>query len=590
MKKFLFIFTCVISLFIFTPNVFAYNSFTQYVNLITANDHDLIDEIYRGNDDTLNNYIVGNYNNNDFYTYYDKVKQSVATAKGYTDFSSFTEDYYYLAHFQLIVSSSSGTVYSNPSLSINFYVIRKNSSDLSNFKLLYGVSSLNGGTLNTSNSFRNYLQMERGTYENRYGFQESINNLSSSNGSITAAAGYQYFFDCVFNIGSDVNTCKFTISNNNLNLNIANRLNGGLLYYYDSNFDFDFYFGVLPTAYNYSNYYWFEKLKINGGDTIFQLNDIVAAVPNSDIPISNVTNFGNNSFGVNVNYVDNVVSSLDSNFTSFDYICPNDRQFINGVCNIYFSDFTDFNTNFTNFYNQAIFVVGASPDSLVLKSNKYYILSFRLYTTYNLDIDSLVFTLTGGVGNVGVNDIYKIVVNDYTFYKDYQIIFDMPSNINNNIYGFSLKFKDLSTLTSSVDSGYSFGIYKSFKLSEFDSLPTSSVISSDYSNNGIDSISNSNSTSYFSDFKLNDFGLSSVILMPLNYVRNLPNLVCSSLSLPVPKIGNVTLPCISSFMSSNFGVIWSLYKLIINGLICYKIIINLFATIKNIYKPDNTKI
>lgn len=580
MKKILFSISSFIILFLFVPNVFAYNSFTQNVNLITLNSEELNKEIYRGNDVALNNYIIGNYSNNDFYTYYNKVKQSVATAKGYNDFNSFTQDYYYLAHFQLVVSSSTGSVYTNPNLNINFYVIRKDSSNLSNFKLLYGVSSLSGGTLNTSNSFRNYLQMERNTYESRYGFQESINNLGTSTGSITSAGGYQYFFDCVSNPGNEINTCNFNISNNQLNLNIYRKLNGGLLYYYDSNYNFKFYFGVLPVAYNITSYYWFENLKINNS-SVFSLGDIIAE---PEIIISpNIQDFGSNSFGFNSNY-----TLIKPNYNSSNsVICPNNRDYDNGICYLYNTDIENYDNTDTSLHHFVRFYLGDNTN-IPLRNNYYYIFTFRIYSQYNIPISQL--RVHSGSSNNPTN-IEKVKITDFTIYKDYQVIFTPNISGDLAVNYIDIYFNDFSTLTDVLHVDYSFGVYKSFKYSEFATIPSDTQITDDYNSNNINNISSGQSSNFFSNFKINDRGLSQVILLPLNFVRSWSNSTCSPVNLPIPHSNlNAQLPCLSSIFSQFVPGFWQLYKIIINGFIIYRVCLSLFRIVKNIYNIENNEI
>ena len=66
---------------------------------------------------------------------------------------------------------------------------------------------------------------------------------------------------------------------------------------------------------------------------------------------------------------------------------------------------------------------------------------------------------------------------------------------------------------------------------------------------------------------------------------------CEPFTLPLGKFGNVSIPCLSSLWSSSgFSNIINIIKAIINGLICYRVAINLLTLFNNLRDPDNDKL
>lgn len=507
------------------------------------------------------------------------------------DFEDFTDNYYYAIVASYNTNSSPNRVIMNL-----YYLSKTNNEPFSfnfNFYSNSAYSDLN--SLNSSTT-RIYAIIKPNVQINSLG-KGAVQQFSDGT-SYNILTNNNYNLEFEFRKGSNGTTYStFTYSNNEFNVNFGRSL--GLnhwsvpnAYYIDSNVSNDLYFNPINYFVNQNSTYFFETMNLINSDNVsssYSFNDLLYLDYSGTIyDVPNIKDLGNNSYAINLNHIENIVASLDTNFTGFNVMCPNDRDFVNGVCSIYNTDFPNFDANFTNFYNQLIYIFGSS--NLSISSGKYYILTFRLYTSYYLEPDVMLFTLVGNENIYSVNDIYKVVVNDYGLYKDYQFVFDLPTGVNGKISSITLKFNELIDFTNNLDINYSFGAFKTLKLSQFDTMPTDVIIDNDYSVNNIDSISNVNNSSFFSNFTLNDYGLSSIILLPLNYFRNLPNMSCSSINLPIPKIGNFTLPCISSFMNNNFGVFWSLFKIVVNGLICYRILVNLFSTIKNIYKPDNDSI
>ena len=102
---------------------------------------------------------------------------------------------------------------------------------------------------------------------------------------------------------------------------------------------------------------------------------------------------------------------------------------------------------------------------------------------------------------------------------------------------------------------------------------------------------NSSGNDFFDNFNSGSNGdLTSLVSLPLNYINHL-NDKCEPFTLPLGKFGNVSIPCLSSLWSSSgFSNIINIIKAIINGLICYRVAINLLTLFNNLRDPDNDKL
>lgn len=97
--------------------------------------------------------------------------------------------------------------------------------------------------------------------------------------------------------------------------------------------------------------------------------------------------------------------------------------------------------------------------------------------------------------------------------------------------------------------------------------------------------------SFFSDFESDDFGLSDIVTMPLEFIKGLSSNTCNSLKLPMPFINqNVELPCMTSIYQTYFGSFLTLYQAISTGLISYWVCINIFALVQGFKNPENDQV
>ena len=106
----------------------------------------------------------------------------------------------------------------------------------------------------------------------------------------------------------------------------------------------------------------------------------------------------------------------------------------------------------------------------------------------------------------------------------------------------------------------------------------------------VDSSSNQGS-SFFNDFNSGDEGsLTDIVSLPLEYVQHL-NDTCKPFTITAGNLGNITIPCLSSIWSSTpFAGVINTASIIINGIICYKLLTSLFLFFKELKDPDDDKV
>lgn len=96
---------------------------------------------------------------------------------------------------------------------------------------------------------------------------------------------------------------------------------------------------------------------------------------------------------------------------------------------------------------------------------------------------------------------------------------------------------------------------------------------------------------YFNDIEDNDYGLSNIITIPLDFIKNLLGHSCTPFTFELPFVEkNVTLPCIKPIYQHWFGPFFLLWQTITTGMIAYSVIINIWATVEGLKDPQNDKI
>lgn len=100
--------------------------------------------------------------------------------------------------------------------------------------------------------------------------------------------------------------------------------------------------------------------------------------------------------------------------------------------------------------------------------------------------------------------------------------------------------------------------------------------------------STNKATDFFNNFDSGDTGtLTDIISLPLDFLDKLNN-SCSPIVLPVPYMGDITLPCLQTYLLSFIPESFlNLIKLLVNGFLTYKIVISLVDFINSLKDPNN---
>lgn len=559
------------------------------VNYTNDDNSNIASFLIKGDTNDFNNLLITEFNNNDFNSYYDSVKSVVATQLGYASWELFTNDYYYITDLWFVPNSN----FTSGSISINFYWCKKDSANASLFNLSMATTTRSSSTP-TINTNLTYWTQFGAIYRQGNGlhFTRSINDfyLGAGNRYYNWDYGLLGFIkECKSsNIGCNVR--DYDSSTKTLTINFSDN-NGDFIHYVDSNKEqLNLYFAKV-NAFLQNTDYLFQKAILNDNSSnIYNLVEPIATNVLSKLIIipENVQQLSNNALGVTVNTVSNTLTGFYTNPT-YSTFCSNQRPFVNKVCNIYASDILEQDRVNSNYINEIGFYFNKNEISF---QGNYKVVTFRLYTPYNLKIlDSFYTTNSTGNSLIPFTIISQQLV-DYSLYREYVVVLQPDSSTvsTDQLTSLHFSFSYLSDFVSEIPADYSFGVYNTIKFSSYNDTPTASDIEQEINNNPLSSISNNDSNSFFSNFNINDRGLSQFILLPLTYLGNFKNTTCSSITLPIPHINNFSLPCVSSFMNSNVPTIWTLYKLLINGFIIYRLVISLFGDLKNIYKPENDRI
>lgn len=550
MKKFLIFSTIFLASFIFSINVKADNGYTLEVPYDYLSNHIL----QMSADTTYNSYAT-----------------EILTRSNY---NPTTQDYVCLA------SSSSGYVVC--------YIFDKNNvftyppqvdfifgnSKSKLYVLLRGVSS-------TSNSLKFYSYNGSDFTSSNSSDFRAFDNIRLINGASLSC--------------NSSNECSFNSSSLNTIWYIRTSIN--LLYgdYGSFVWNGDFtpqYLKILGDNY--------QQVDLKEHNDIFINTD---GVPDIDLFVptfNNYYNYGNNSYGVISNNI--VISSINQYvtpiFTNSIY-CNKDRDFDGlGYCNYNFTDLPDFafdTLSHTTFVTDFTFAYDRNSNYINIEPNKYYIFTYRFSKNYspNLSVLNLVFSDSSEV-SIPITNLY---VRDSGSYVDYQLLFDTSTISNSGELSLIRTFYNNplgESYTENTISNFGFGVSRFYKITEFDSMPTTEQINNDYNVNNLNDIKNNNNggLNYFNSFKINDHQLSYFVTAPLRFIDAIDDdNVCTPLTFRFPHSNqDVTINCLQSTISSAFGDVFNILQSILSGFVLYRLGVGYFALFKKLINPNDDKI
>ncbi len=102
---------------------------------------------------------------------------------------------------------------------------------------------------------------------------------------------------------------------------------------------------------------------------------------------------------------------------------------------------------------------------------------------------------------------------------------------------------------------------------------------------------NSSANEFFSGFESNDYGLTSIVTAPLNFIKSITSSTCTPLGFQAPFVNQrVELPCMKAIYEEHFGSFLTLYQTITFGIVAYWVCINTLATVRGFKDPDSDRI
>lgn len=200
-------------------------------------------------------------------------------------------------------------------------------------------------------------------------------------------------------------------------------------------------------------------------------------------------------------------------------------------------------------------------------------LTIKTYDTFYGSINQLMFDYYNIGSNTGL--IMNLYMNDmsnmYNLSGAYQIIYFISPNLywGNGVY---------TTDRNQV----------SYDYIDSDGNHQTGTIAGDFTN----SLSDYDISAKFNIIKgiMSDdfYGLSGVILKPLDHIKTLSTKVCSPIILPIPFTEkNVTIPCFSTIYDTYVKDLIDIWHIVLYGIVSYGIGLNLFKTIKNAIDPTD---
>lgn len=202
-----------------------------------------------------------------------------------------------------------------------------------------------------------------------------------------------------------------------------------------------------------------------------------------------------------------------------------------------------------------------------------------------------------------VNNSSVQVVGNYNFIcatDSYNCYLNYEYNTSDDI----IETADFSFKIRSADNG----IMPFIKIYSCTTNDNYTYISYDYTNGPIDSTTNNPSldnilqdgdisgsqntaNGFFDNFNDNDYGLSSILTIPLSSIQKITNTTCTPLNIPIPFTNkNIPLPCMSTLYEQNVPVLLNIWQTISFGLISYAIIVNIFGMVKKFKDPNDDKL
>lgn len=160
--------------------------------------------------------------------------------------------------------------------------------------------------------------------------------------------------------------------------------------------------------------------------------------------------------------------------------------------------------------------------------------------------------------------------------------FNIITNETNNYNSYNIRFSNF--IYATIDSNAQMIEKQQETNNKLDNIDTS--INSSNTSGGESAADDLKNNSAFQD----NSGLSSVVSMPLTFVNSLSN-TCQPISLNIPYFDvDMQIPCFQSIITEKMPALANIIKVVINGFIIYRVLLDIFQIIRNAKNPEDDRI
>lgn len=221
----------------------------------------------------------------------------------------------------------------------------------------------------------------------------------------------------------------------------------------------------------------------------------------------------------------------------------------------------------------------------------YYDISFQIQSSIGQNITASIRDVSCQINGT---DMARIGQDTYSTSGIFYTVKCENVPLVNGLNQLYLKTYSLGTLSTAVN------IYNSVVPHGSDNTGVSSAInnqtqqqhqdSQDIKNTLTnDNVDNQQSTDFFNNFgSTTNQGLQDLIKKPIDIIDSFYN-SCSPITFNIPYFDTtITLPCISSIQNDFTSVIFPIIRVIINGLLCYRILTKFIDEINKLKDPNSS--
>lgn len=309
--------------------------------------------------------------------------------------------------------------------------------------------------------------------------------------------------------------------------------------------------------------------------------------------------------GYGYDFYTNQVGILDMRRDTYiidSHTCPNDGEFASG----YFGDtkdicFWSYNNNLSDFL--VFYFNGRIYDSenidwsdITFLNGHTYSLSFTLYGLVPQEqLYSIQFSHEGNLNQEIYSSSFGKVLVDSLDEKTY-LTFSITPTEDITFDHFFLKYFTNGSYAQTIGASrlWVYNDYTGLSDTAIQIIQTDKILSQ---NQGLKDlikdpyVNSTKVSSFWNDFDNEDFGLTSIVRMPLSLIQKISNGVCTPYNVTILST-TISMPCGNTIFwdredVSTFKIFWNIFW---GGSICYGIGISIYKMVHNFKDPDNDKV